>query len=338
MADKKRESPKVSIPEIPPATLYKYMTEARIEVISNRKIRFTQPHLLNDPFEVKPVFRDLFSKSDFEDVVKAGLEKIIRETGVLDLDNPRDEKKYHEAMRAIENKIRGGDDALFTMMNDASPRLEESFRRQTEKKIAILSLTEDRNNLLMWSHYANQHFGFVVGFRSDHRFINCTISDSDEMRRPRRVIYRNDRPRITNRALSMEPDLLFDTLYLTKSIEWSYEKEWRVVMPSEDRVDVKPQKGGDVLLYDAPHDAISEIVIGARASKEFCVKLAYMMRDTPSLHHVRLYKAATSYERYGLDFFEVRYSLSPEAMNYDLFSPRRKNPIRQAAQRYSHVF
>jgi hypothetical protein len=37
-------------------SLYKYLIPARIDVLQNRSIRFTQHMALNDPFEMKPFF------------------------------------------------------------------------------------------------------------------------------------------------------------------------------------------------------------------------------------------------------------------------------------------
>jgi hypothetical protein len=37
---------------------------------------------------------------------------------------------------------------------------------------AMLSLTKQRNNLLMWSHYSASHQGFVIGFDAAHPFFN----------------------------------------------------------------------------------------------------------------------------------------------------------------------
>lgn len=36
--------------------LYKYLNPDRVDVLKQRRIRFTQPSALNDPFEFKPLF------------------------------------------------------------------------------------------------------------------------------------------------------------------------------------------------------------------------------------------------------------------------------------------
>lgn len=112
---------------------------------------------------------------------------------------------------------------------------------------AIISLSETNNNLLMWSHYADQHKGIVIEFdekkplfesykdftalRFDYELDYEIIDEEENNRRLginagkiQRVRYNAKRPDIQN----------FDNIlehFLVKSEEWIYEKEHRVILP-----------------------------------------------------------------------------------------------------------
>ena len=61
-------------------------------------------------------------------------------------------------------------------------------------QIAMLCLAESRDNLLMWSHYADQHAGFIVGVDTTHPCFNRRRSETDEHNYFRPVIYSEIRP------------------------------------------------------------------------------------------------------------------------------------------------
>src|SRR5438105_3201695 len=49
-----------------------------------------------------------------------------------------------------------------------NPQLGKEDYVQFYRTLGVLCLTEDPDNHLMWVHYAAQHRGFVVGFRTDN--------------------------------------------------------------------------------------------------------------------------------------------------------------------------
>jgi prenyltransferase beta subunit len=98
--------------------------------------------------------------------------------------------------------------------------------------IGILCLTEKKDNLLMWSHYANSHKGFVLEFNTEHCYFDQRKKNLQLAEHLKKVRYTFNRPEF----------VLFDTALLTKenmdnwinnfiwvkSDHWSYEEEWRI--------------------------------------------------------------------------------------------------------------
>ncbi|MDW1533314.1 DUF2971 domain-containing protein [Vibrio sp. Y159] len=195
-------------------SLYKYFP-ARPVFFGNFLIRATTGRALNDPFEVNPsddYWVDLFM--------------------VLDRELSREE---------VQNKL--------SVMIELEQR-EYDFGIDLYKRYGIVSLTETRDNLLMWSHYADEHKGFVVEFDITHDFFTKMHSDGNDMvGEVSRVYYRKQR---TNKLSNyLEP-------YFVKSDEWQYEKEHRLLLPinKADRYLISNQNDLEDILEYYPNAVI----------------------------------------------------------------------------------
>src|SRR5664280_2554540 len=100
----------------------------------------------------------------------------------------------------------------------------------------------------MWAHYASSHNGFVVEFDANHEFF--TPSDFFE------VQYSATRPRYFDRE-DWKPILI------TKSPEWEYEAEFRLVKPlaalKPDSID-----GVEMHFAELPLSAVKRVFLGCR--------------------------------------------------------------------------
>jgi hypothetical protein len=94
----------------------------------------------------------------------------------------------------------------------------------------ICSFTTNPASLLMWGHYADQHKGFCIEYRTE---------GFDGVRDPRlRLLYPviyTDQLSNSTRMFDMTSRKSFNNLavqkaLLTKSREWAYEKEWRLII------------------------------------------------------------------------------------------------------------
>lgn len=126
--------------------------------------------------------------------------------------------------------------------------------------IGVVSFSENKENLLMWAHYADEHKGIVAGiayfqqngsifeklFRADS-LINSAWGEEwsqfDGVPKPvsyrKGLRYRNDKFDYDYSNISAEgADRVLYEVFLQKSDEWIYEQEHRVVLRLEqsDRV------------------------------------------------------------------------------------------------------
>jgi hypothetical protein len=141
-------------------------------------------------------------------------------------------------------KVRFSDPSVFNDVFETSwprnPSMSPRDRFRFLQGLGIFCLTEEPDNHLMWVHYAEQHRGFVVGFKTDDPLFSEAGSEL------RKVQYCACPPEI------MPPSR---EVCFYKDEDWSYEKEWRCVR------DIQGDPARDVPFN---HKTITEVIIGSK--------------------------------------------------------------------------
>ena len=100
-----------------------------------------------------------------------------------------------------------------------APTVGDKFRANMQKDVGLLCLSEERDHILLWSHYANSHRGVCFGFSvADDPLFSQEIA---------RVTYQNNYPRYEYFDQTSQDEARI--AFATKSSQWSYEAEWRVI-------------------------------------------------------------------------------------------------------------
>lgn len=158
----------------------------------------------------------------------------------------------------------------------------------------IFGLSEPKDNLLMWSHYADKHGGFCVGFDSqrledffDRLFVNDgTIIDS------RIVQYVPDYPVFYFHG--MDEEEFYVQPLITKSAVWEYEEEYRFILM--DKANVQ---------YSLDNGIIVEVIFGCEMPDEHKNEIKDVLREKGS--KVQLFEARKKDKSFGLDFIPIDY-------------------------------
>lgn len=244
--------------------LYKYCTFDRLDVMRNGVIRFTQPHLFNDPFELATTMGSVFGS--------------VQRDGLSDQQKPRTELAQILSLMA---------DTLLTVA-------AKGVRSHFAERIGVLSLTEKPDNLLMWAHYGAEHRGFVIEFESTHAFFDRKESNNARYGRLCKVEYAEERP-----SVAMTDYNAFDGL-LRKSREWEYEQEWRMFLPLESS-DRQIEVGGNTVhLFAVPAECVRSVILGARSTPEDRWAMAELLVTEPRYQHVTLFEATLDEKCFGL--------------------------------------
>ena len=251
------------VPQILPKKLYHYTSFSEFwhSKIVQGQLYLSNPALFNDPYDCR---------------IQGNTEYWVRQY-LADHPTPDAEKVLREFLDGVIQIDYNGKKMPITEYTEiACDEFKSQFR--------ITCLSEAKDSMLMWSHYAAQHTGYAIEL--DTKKIYENPYDRIHLRK---VVY--DKRPITIDALMASANK--EAFLLCKSPEWKYEKEWRFF-----------EIGGnfwDVSKY------ISAIYLGSRfdfkkhcfefkAIQEYCIKediRLYQMRiddATYNLHPVEITK------------------------------------------------
>ena len=219
-----------------PDRLYKYRDLSGTglgfleRTILHHEIYLPSPKSFNDPFDCMPDFNMQSTVEDRVAMYKRALTRLRRDLSLAD----QEKLAVHLANNPVVDPA--SEEARLTMQ-----RLHDE---QIRGSIGVYCVTEHPDNLLMWSHYAASHTGVCLEF--DSAVIPFAIAQDVKYQRARAPV---------NRAAEADETSMEKTL-LTKSDDWAYEHEWRVV---------EYQQGPGV--YEIPESALTGVILGARISR-----------------------------------------------------------------------
>jgi len=142
-------------------------------------------------------------------------------------------------------------------------------------KFQVLCLCKRPDGILMWSHYASNHEGICLQFRTyDGSIFSAAVP----------VEYANDYPILKATLLRKE---LADGMIRTKAKLWKYEKEWRVF-----------KNNGQTSHYTFPKDCLTGVILGCQTSaiNQALISTWLQQRNSP----VVLYKASKECDKFAL--------------------------------------
>lgn len=186
--------------------LYKYVSfdpELHVlKIITEYSIKFSSVDAFNDPFDCSPNY--VAGKNPLKELPK--LFKRVEGSG-----SPA--TRLMNRQRASNRLAKAFDDG--------------SFDKGALAHVGIVSLTRNPWNILMWSHYANKHQGFLVEFQEPEYFSNSDDASDHSWLVTFPVEYVADRPKIARMNHQQNADV--DKVFLHKAEEWKYEEEERVI-------------------------------------------------------------------------------------------------------------
>jgi hypothetical protein len=282
---------------------YKYVTaEVAEKILSTLEVRWSSPILFNDPFDTQqdfnpdddsvlqvildaieePIFQENdpdYSKMDYMTATKLKLMRDNRST--------LKPEEWREEMQKYKDEI-------ITKFRIELERLSKTWRDCCADD-RIFCVVEDNDNLLMWAHYADHHRGAVIKLKCIPELdtVLCAaipILYSREM--PLHMLTKNYR---YNQPIGQE---LVQKLFYVKSIDWSYEKEWRVVCK-------KRKNGGqDYDMNNIHKEEIEAVYFGCRMSED---NKGIILRviDT-QMKHVKVFQSCKNKLYFKLDFLQIK--------------------------------
>jgi hypothetical protein len=264
-----------------PKSVYKYLPPDRTgNVLEKLLIRFSQASVLNDESEFKPPLKGMGTRSE--------VEKDVRER--FQATHP-----WIFAQLKLRNSPEKADQLFAEIVSAAADQVEspanyersvKEVYRKLDENFGVLSLSETPLSALMWARYADGGRGFLIEFDTQHTWFWGKRNEGDSFNHLRQVKYLERTPTY---FLNL-PD---ETALYTKSIEWSYEKEWRIIRNFNDAAEKTGPDGHNknVLLFAVPPSTINSVVIGYNATGECVQRLKSTVSTNADLSHVKFQRA-----------------------------------------------
>lgn len=160
--------------------------------------------------------------------------------------------------------------------------LNNIFEYLRKNEYYIGCLTNNSNSVLMWTHYSNNHNGFLVKLELDKSYTESVYP----------VKYSNKKPLrgIEELHKSTEENVLkfFKREFYTKAKDWQYEKEYRLI--------INEQEGNE--FYGIK---VVEIILGYNISDQNKKRLANYCRK----NNIQLKKATLRTQSYGVKYENI---------------------------------
>jgi len=251
-----------------PSSLYKYYSDSleKLDMIKRNKMWYSAPCNFNDVFDCDI---SIDENEVFKSVVK---------------------------MVPGDMEIRAGSQMWKHLKQTIAPkiRLFQTELEQLRSSTGISCLSELDDSLLMWAHYANNHRGMCVEY--DLMEFNTQLRYT-----PVPVIYSDKRVCVsTLDPASLEKNIqgIFIESLTSKSLDWQYENEWRIIRDSGacGKRWISEKKGA---LLDAPHP--KSIVLGCMVRPEFEAAVQSYCKE----QKINLYKMQKAKAEYRLEKLSV---------------------------------
>lgn len=255
-------------------SLYKYYSPDSVDFIlvdSGVSVRFSQPEILNDPFEVKPNDSHGFLENPIEE-----LKSLVSEMN-NNLSTPED----------IKNILLDVDDSI---------KKQKNIHQKINDRVGIFSLSKRESSRAMWSYYSNDHSGFVVEFKDAitlEKAFKASVVHKE-------VAYEIIRNKFKDASIE---DLIENQIFF-KDKDWDHEEEYRFFLDLNDL----PSKGYDSMGF-AIHNhildssSIKRVILGYRATETLRRKVLLWSKKVAS--NVAIGQSTLSTNSYELQYIPL---------------------------------
>lgn len=273
-------------------------TEYALDVLRSETLAFIHISKMNDPFD--PYF---FFELDFDGKYSSILNwaASVNHEGFSKFIQTVDQDMWTEVLNSIEN---------YMEYMKKSTYLLSFIRKDSEH--------DPKDNILMWSHYAFGQRGILIEFDSKI-LMDSVIATNEiatlptqnpqeaflEVRYVRKLkslsikdildFYRHDDYISASKAKLIA---YFRENLCSKSRDWSYEREWRMLWRNDEI-------GSEIVKIPLRPGAVKFVYVGLSASDVIANEVARIAQENSS--NFRVYKAIKRKGEFGLDFREVRY-------------------------------
>lgn len=291
------------------ARFFKYTSlETALKVIESKKFRWTSPTLFNDPFDHQSGLIATYDSERFANLLTESVKRIVFDDvqpvvdpllplglAALRLRGMRDRLPKDEVLASLREASLG----VATGFHEHIDQLNEALREKLCNS-RVFCVSEVCDNVVMWSHYADEHRGAVFD-------LSCVDELDNTLLAAHKVEYSDQFlkfPEIEEYVQHLTGERSFDLLPLvwkiafTKHSDWSYEREWRIHLP------LLGQSIGEGFSYESENPRVfAAVYLGCRAPEVDVQRVL----DAVKLNfpHMKVYRAVKSTVAFALEFEQL---------------------------------
>lgn len=284
---------------------FKYVTASTALIVLNDfTFRWNSPQNFNDPFDHQAGFDSDIDKVKFIDSFVESALRVLNGSGRA----IGEKRAIDEYFRFIKGRMENfSEDALRKELKIMGSGIAEDIPIHISDKLNpaviaqlcqtyVFCLAEERDNILMWSHYADNHKGVVFKLRC---IDNCDhyLESAEKVNYSKKYAPFVDADIYACHLTGEKPIHLADyawELAKLKHEDWTYEKEWRVRAPGMT-VEVKPHK-----IIAERKDAFEEIYLGCKIEPKIADDIIKVVKK--NLPTARIFKCGKNNKSFKLDF------------------------------------
>jgi hypothetical protein len=263
-----------------PKYIYKFRSfkdEKHKRILTDNELFFPSPDKFNDPFDSGISIR-------YEDFTKNEFLRYWTDRYREDFPNAR-YQEIRQWVKSFYNKCRTPEGKEMI-----AKKQQEVIKEIRSNEVGVFSFTANFKSILSWSHYADSHRGFCIGFHTKNlkTFLEKCGSSLDLAA----VDYTNEYPYVN--AYRMSDVEKTKKILWTKSNDWEYEDEYRILWIN----------GADKTLK-IPDGIIRRVILGCQVSLTDRDAMISILRGRTD--RISFFQAEPKRESFGLRFDYIRY-------------------------------
>lgn len=291
-------------------SFYKYLSpDATLAILESGKLRYGSPKSFNDPF-------DMAVNIDWDFNIRELHEKLLSKLEII-ASSPEEPKvdptdpwgkiarlawvKYpsHGFPRDQFQALSGEHISQLAMEFESTRKQYQQWWESKASDFRVFCVSEERDNLLMWAHYAKDHAGAVVELLSlpEEDNLLSAASKVEYVEKPLPFFTESE---WIDEIFSINR-INFSKLYYryptVKSLHWAYENEWRVWYPLSET----PTSPYDEIPLRASE--FKAIYLGCKASNSFSISVRELVKS--KFHNTLAFKARKKPGVFGLKYNEI---------------------------------
>lgn len=220
-----------------PKKLFKYrefdIEDNAIKNLVNDTVWMNSPQNFNDPFDCGMTFNPHKITSPKKGIIalldNIGMSKEFQEKMVpefLKATNPATEAlRFLSSSNILDKTVA---EEIIAELEKRTENQIEDFSEKTKNLTKVCAFSESESSVLMWAHYAKYHTGFCIeydfpslGFESITTRLLYPVLYSE--------LLHDHTNHVADIDITRANPLSIVLPVLTKALDWSYEKEWRLV-------------------------------------------------------------------------------------------------------------